>query len=150
LKNLLFETCELHAPNGITSKTDTHYVFTQLDPNNTLFMDQLYHDCASILNQYKIAVKIPKFNVADPEGSGFKYPIYREQGKNPSMYLKLYKYNMGQTLFTDSYGNPVPWDLLYGTDFKFIPLLHIKKIYVGYQKASICIQIKSAVITSVN
>jgi hypothetical protein len=46
---------------------------------------------------------------------------------------------------------PVPWDrdLLYVIDFKFIPLLYTKKILVGHDVASIQIEIKSAIITSI-
>src|SRR5690606_39260936 len=45
-------------------------------------------------------------------------------------------------------GTAVPWELLMGVEMEFVPLIHIKRIYVGGGKASIQMEVVSAVLTS--
>lgn len=95
----------------------------------------------------------------------------RIQGRNPSMFLKCFRRGFGplqeKTNFvkpmkkTDAKGHPVfdengeeevdyesmDWELLKGVEMKFIPLVHIKKIYVGGGKASIQMEMVSAIVT---
>jgi hypothetical protein len=42
---------------------------------------------------------------------------------------------------------PIDWELLKGVEMKFIPLVHIKKIYVGGGKASLQMEVVSAIVT---
>lgn len=92
-------------------------------------------------------------------------------GRNPSMFLKCFQRGPEQTLFhravqkTDpktgqvvinpATGNPaityvpIDWELVKGSEIKFIPLVYIKKIYNGGGKCSLQMEVKSAVVTSI-
>lgn len=95
-------------------------------------------------------------------------------GRNPSMFLKCFRRGFGalqeKTLFVkptkvvDDAGKPVlddngeeevsyepiDWELLKGVEMKFIPLVHIKKIYVGGGKASLQMEVVSAIVTYIS
>lgn len=106
------------------------------------------------------------------------YPIDKitgeiAQGRNPTLYLKCYKRGFGameeKTQFyrpvkkTNVKGEPVlndkgkqeitneqiDWKLVQGVEMEFIPLVHVKKIYVGGGKASLQMEMVSAVVTSI-
>jgi len=122
-------------------------------------LNEAHMACAYIIGQYKGALKMYDFDHNRPGGL-FKNPIYypRDQvtgnlieGKNPSIYLKLFKRGFGateeKTLFTDLSGNPIRWELLEGVEMRFIPLVQFEKIYVGGGKASLQLKIVSAVVT---
>jgi hypothetical protein len=123
---------------------------------------QIHGGCAYILSQMKGAVKLYNFNAQMAEATGLKNPIYRArdevtgeviQGRAPSMFLKLFSRGKApmveQTLFTGLDGKPIPWALMAGVEMKFIPLIHVKRIYVGGGKASIQMEVVSAIVTSI-
>ena len=55
-----------------------------------------------------------------------------------------------QTLFTGIDGKNISWNLLQNVEMKFIPLLYIKRMYVGGGKGSIQIELVSAIVTSIH
>lgn len=173
LNDFLFEACEMDSKFGIQSKVGQsgrpeHSIMVTLDGNiadQARFIEttgQLHAGCAYILGQMKGGVKLPLFNAQMAEATGLKNPVHRPrdevtgeliQGRNPSMFLKLFSRGkppmVEQTLFTGLDGKPIPWTLLTGVEIKFIPLIHVKRIYVGGGKASIQMEVTSAVVTSV-
>lgn len=176
LKEFFFEGCELNTQFGIQSKPGQsgrieHSVMCRFDSNNqehNNFIEavgQIHAGCAYILSQMKGSVKLYNFNASSPqmaEATGLKNPIYRArdevtgeviQGRSPSMFLKLFSRGkpplIEQTLFTGLDGKPIPWALMKGVEMKFIPLIHVKRIYVGGGKASIQMEVISAVVTSI-
>lgn len=173
INDCFIEGCEMETPFGIQSKTsqngrDEHSVMCRFDIGNQEHnrwietINQLHMGCAAILQQNKGLVKFFNFNAQMAEATGLKNPIYRPkdqvtgepiQGRSPSMFLKLFSRGtppMGsQTLFTDLSGTPISWKLLQNVIMKFIPLIHVKRIYVGGGKASIQMEVVSAIVTSV-
>jgi len=174
LNDFLYEGCEMESPYGITcnegqSGRKEYSVMCKFDLNdaeNVRFIEstnQIHWGCAHILHSMKGVVKLPHFNKDNPEmieGTGLKNPIFRPrdpttseviQGRAPSMYLKLF--NRGkppmveQTLFTGLDGKPIPWALLQGVEMKFFPLILVKRIYIGGGKASIQMEVQSAIVT---
>jgi len=125
-------------------------------------MDNLYQGTAFILNTMKVQVGLRHFNMEAAEATGLKRPIYRPydkvtgdpiQGRAPSMFLKLFRRGKApfaeETLFTGLDEKPIPWTLLQNVEMRFIPLIHVKRIYVGGGKASIQMEVVSAVVTSI-
>lgn len=173
LNDFLIEACELETSVGIQSKPGQsgrveHSIMCKFDMNNphhSRFVETIGHihsGAAYILSQMKGGVKLYNFDPKMSEATGLKNPVYRArdqvtgeivQGRSPSMFLKLFSRGQGvlaeQTLFTGLDGKPVPWTLLQGVEMKFIPLIHVKRIYVGGGKASVQMEVVSAVITSV-
>lgn len=173
LKDFFFEGCEMETNSGIQSIINhdgatKHYIFTQFDSNNPIHtqwiasMRKIYDDCVDLLYSIKKKIKMYGFDKNYPEWTGFKFPLYYPRDNNtgeilkdkpPSMFLKLFgngrRLNQEQTLFTDMHGNPVPWELLSNIQMKFIPLIHIKYIYVNNSRASIQMHLQSAIITSI-
>lgn len=173
LNDFKFEGCEMSSSYGIQSKPGPsgrmdHSIMSRFDMNDkeqTAFIDKMgevHSGCAYILQQMKGAVKLYNFNAQMAEATGLKSPIYRArdemtgeivQGRAPSIFLKLFSRGkepfVEQTLFTDLDGKPIPWALLKNVEMKFIPLLHIKRIYIGGGKASIQMEVVSAIVTSV-
>lgn len=176
LNEFLFEGCEMDTQFGIQSKPGQsgrveHSIMCRFDANNqehNRFIEsvgQIHAGCAYILAQMKGAVKLYNFNATSPqmaEATGLKNPVYRArdevtgeviQGRAPSMFLKLFSRGKApmveQTLFTGLDGKPIPWALMQGVEMKFIPLIHVKRIYVGGGKASIQMEVVSAVVTSI-
>jgi hypothetical protein len=173
LNDFLFEGCEMDTHFGIQSKPGQsgrveHSVMCRFDGNNTehnRFIEsvgQIHAGCAYIISQMKGAVKLYNFNAQMAEATGLKNPIYRArdevtgeviQGRAPSMFLKLFSRGkppmLEQTLFTGLDGKPISWALMQGVEMKFIPLIHVKRIYVGGGKASIQMEVVSAVVTSI-
>lgn len=168
--DFLIEGCEMRSDMGISVKENnnkTEYSilvkFDMNDPKQALFVDVLDQISAAtvyVLGQYKGVVKMPHFNPNIPAATGLKPIVYRSldengqaiQGRRPSMYFKLFQrgkapYNE-QTLFTNVDGTPVPWEALKYAEISFRPLIHIKRIYIGSGKASVQMEIKSAVLTA--
>lgn len=132
------------------------------DPKCELFIkkySEMFNKTAAILEKNRVAVKLPAFKGEMSEMCGYKHPIYYPTdkvtgekiiGRNPSMYVKLHKAGAGhleeKTLFTDLKRNPIDWKLLYGVEMNMIPLVHVKKIYIGV-KPSLQMEIVSAVVT---
>ena len=173
LSDFMLEGCEMETGSGIQSKTGPsgrmeHSVMCRFNNNNPEHvrfietMNQLHGGSAYILQQMKGAVKLYNFNAQMAEATGLKNPVYRArdemtgepiQGRAPSMFLKLFSHGkppmVEQTLFTGLDGKPIPWTLMQNVEMKFIPLIHIKRIYVGGGKASIQMQVLSAIVTSI-
>lgn len=173
LNDFLLEGPEIESSTGIQSKPSQsnnarmeHSIpcrFDIGDPEQNRFIDVMnavHRACSHILGTMKGTVKMIHFNPNAPDAL-FRNPIYRPydestgeilQGRSPSMFLKLFsrgKVGMEeQTLFTGVDGNPIPWALLNGVEMKFIPLIHIKRIYVG-SKASLQMEVQSAIVTSI-
>jgi hypothetical protein len=172
LNDFLFEFCELESKFGIQAKPGssgrTEYsLMSKFDSNKPdhnqciSAINEIHRGSSYVLQQYKGVVKMYNFNAQMAEATGFKNPVYRPrdeatgdiiQGRAPSMFLKLF--NRGappmveQTLFTGPDQKPIPWTLLTGVEMKFIPLVHIKRVYVG-SKASLQMEVVSAVVTSI-
>lgn len=162
LRPFLLEACQLNSKLGI-AKYDNFpnahpSIGCQLDldnPDHSRFIDtinQVYTACTFILGQMKGCVKMHRFNPALPETSGFHFPLYKprdpitchELPGAPSIYLKL----NAQTLFVDITGRIIPHDLLTKTEMTFIPLLHVKSIYIR-EFACLQMTIQSAIVTSI-
>jgi len=174
LNDFLLEFCEMETSLGIQSKQGQsgkmeHSIMCKFDNNNpeqnkTIeVMDQLYLGCAYILGTVKVQVGLRHFNPEQAEATGLKRPVYRPydkvtgeliQGRAPSMFLKLFSRGKApyaeQTLFTDITGKPIPWTLLQNVNMKFIPLVHVKRMYIGGGKASIQMEVVSAIVTSIS
>ena len=173
LNDFLFEGCEMETAFGIQSKPGQsgrveHSIMCRFDsanPEHNGFIEsvgQIHGGCAFILHQMKGAVKLYNFNKDMAEATGLKNPVYRARdevtgdvipGRAPSMFLKLFSRGkppmVEQTLFTEPNGKIIPWALLQGVEMKFVPLIHVKRIYVGGGKASIQMEVVSAVVTSI-
>jgi hypothetical protein len=175
LNDFLIEGCEMKTDIGVQSKPSIgnptrldHSVMVKFDENNQeqgdfiKCMEAVYEGCGYILHQYKGNVKIPHFNTSMAVATGFKGLVYRPidevtsqpiQGRAPSMYFKLFSRGKApfveQTLFTGLDGKPISWTLLQGVEMKFIPLLHIKRVYIGGGKASIQMDMMSAIVTDI-
>lgn len=173
LNDFMLEGCEMDTGFGIQSKAGQsgrmeHSVMCRFDNNNPEHarwietMGQLHGGCAYILSQMKGVVKLYNFNAQMAEATGLKNPVYRArdevtgdviQGRAPSMFLKLFSRGKGnmveQTLFTGLDGKPIPWALMQNVEMKFIPLIHVKRMYIGGGKASIQMEVVSAIVTSI-
>ena len=171
LNEFIIEGCEMESKSGIQSKTgpsgrSEHSIMCSFDINNPdqarfiETMSQIHGGCAYILQQFKGAVKLPHFNAGMAEATGLKNPVYRPrdevsgepiQGRSPSIFWKLFSRGkpplVEQTLFTDLEAKPIPWNLLTSVNMKFIPLIHVKRIYIGGGKASIQMEVISAIVT---
>jgi hypothetical protein len=158
----------IQSKQGQSGKME-HSIMCKFDTNNPEHnktidvMDQLHLGCAYILGTTKVQVNLRHFNPDQAEATGLKRPLYRPydkvtgepiQGRAPSMFLKLFSRGKApyaeQTLFTDIKGKPIPWTLLQNVNMKFIPLIHVKRIYIGGGKASIQMEVVSAIVTSVS
>jgi hypothetical protein len=174
LNDFMLEGPEMTTSFGIQSKQSPsgrmeHSIMCKFDMTNTEQLafintfDDIHKGFAGILAQIKGAVKLYNFNPQMAEATGLKNPIYKSrdeltgeviQGRPPSIFLKLFSRGKGamaeQTLFTGIDGNNISWNLLQNVEMKFIPLLHIKRMYVGGGKASIQIELVSAIVTSIH
>ena len=121
-------------------------------------MDATYKACTELIHKNRAALKLPHFMKENPEGSGFKHPVYYPRdkvtleivpGKSPSMYLQLSIRKDSRTMFCGLDEKPISWDLLKNVQMSFIPLIHFEKIYVGGGKPSLQMKLVSGVVTSV-
>lgn len=173
LDDFLLEGCEMETKVGIQSKPGQsgridHSIMVKFNTNDDSqnkfikTMNDIHGGSAFILNSMKGVVKMFNFNKDMAEATGFKNPIYRPRdeltgevnlGRAPSMFMKLFSRGkppmVEQTLFTDLDGKPISWSLLEGVELKFIPLIHIKRVYIGGGKASLQMEVVSAIVTSI-
>jgi hypothetical protein len=118
--------------------------------------------CAENLDKVAGSVGLMNFNIDMPAATGFKDPMYYPRDKItrklvpgglPSMYYKLFVRGKPpyeeRTLFTHVGGKVVSWASLKMVYMKYIPLFHIKGIYAGGGKASIQMEMVSAIITDI-
>lgn len=167
VRDFLFEACELETNTGIRFYNDERPKYKILckldehDPDQAVFTDvmtQIYNACSNIISSAKSVVKMSAFDKTKPEETGFSNPInyprdlYTDEirkDEQPSIYFKLINKGSIQTVFTDIDGKQIPWDLLKNVEMKFIPLIHVKNIYIGNTRAWLQMEIKSAIVTSV-
>lgn len=173
LSEFLFEGCELETRYGLQSKAGAsgrvdYSIMCSFDNGNQEHQKcleafkQIHEGCATILALQKGGVKMHHFNAKSAEATGLKSPVYYTRddttgeiipGRPPRMYFKMFKRGKDhleeKTLFTDIKGNQIPWELLDGVEMKFIPLLHIKRIFIVGGKASIQMEMQSAIVTSI-
>ena len=133
-------------------------------------MNNLWLTLAFYLHQVKGQVQLGTFLIYNPADKSpdkmvmpdlvetkFRCPIYFTKdngeivaGKPATQYLKLYqrgsKMAPEKTLFTDLDGKAIDWNLLQSVEMDCVPLLHIKKIYVGGDKARLQSEVISAVV----
>lgn len=174
LNEFMLEGPELTSSLGVTSSpghnnNQINYTlptrFNLCDPEQVKFidvMDKIYFDTAKLFHTHRVALRKPHFNCETPEVSDYKRPIYRPvdkstgvvlEGRPPSMYFKLFKRGTPpmeqKTMFIDLNGQEIKWELLSGVEMRFIPLLHVKRIYLGSGAPSLQIELFSAVVKSV-
>lgn len=82
----------------------------------------------------KPLVKAPLYHKLGPDGT-------RVAGTSPSQYVKLMKFDNGQTPFFDLKDQVVPWDKLVDVQFLCIPTVRYRHLYTG-AKSSAQIQVK--------
>ena len=164
----LFELPEVTTISGITESDiggrKKFSIPISLNPSNEehkkciLLMDATYKSCTELIHKNRAGLKLPHFMKENPEGSGFKHPVYYPRdkvtleivpGKSPSMYLQLSIRKDSRTMFCGLDEKPISWDLLKNVQMSFIPLLHFEKIYVGGGKPSLQMKLVSGVVTSV-
>jgi hypothetical protein len=168
--DFILEGCEMEAPKGLQTSTrdnckTEHKIFTILDhkkPTCIRFIDtidNIYIDSVNMINHFKDELQLKHFNRQNTDcffKNFLRYPqdhCTRKIIPNsaPSMYLKLVfnENNLEQTIFTDQEGKFIAWNELVAVKFTFIPKIHIKSIYVGYQ-CSFRIEVPNATITSIH
>jgi len=174
LNDFMLEGPEMETAFGIQTKqspsgrmeSSIMCKFDMSNPDQLAFIntfDDIHKGFAGILTLIKGAVKLYNFNAQMAEATGLKNPIYKSrdeltgeviQGRSPSIFLKLFNRGKGamaeQTLFTGIDGKNISWNLLQNVEMKFIPLLYIKRMYVGGGKGSIQIELVSAIVTSIH
>ena len=133
-------------------------------------INAIHKACCQIIGKCKGAVKMFDFDPNAP-GQSFKNPIYKSrdkvtgeiiEGRDSAFFLKCFKRGYGATEEKTLFHRPVkvmkdgkeviqyetiPWELVKGVELRFIPLVHVKKIYVGGGKASLQMEVVSAVVT---
>ena len=169
--DLYLELCEMKA-GGLVSKTppgsakvetSVQIRFTPGNEDHEKVIncfDEIYKACAQGIENHKGPLKMASFRVEAAE-MVIKHPIYRPVdpvtcvplvGRSPCMYLKCFTRGTPpyeeKTLFTRPDKTIIDWSLLYNSDITFIPLIHLKRIYVG-SKPSIQLELFSAVVTSI-
>lgn len=178
LNDFLLEFPEVTSPRGIESKKNQsgrmeHSIMIRFDPGNAehsrliQVLTQLHRDEAQVLGGKKGAVGLRTFDPNNPVATGMKELVYYPydkmtgeliEGRAPSMYIKMFTRGEGamkeQTLFTAPPVDGekpvvVPWELLYSAELTFVPLMLVKRIYIGGGKASIQMEMQSAIITGV-
>jgi hypothetical protein len=131
-------------------------------------IQSLHKVCCNLINKEKKELKMFDFNPEYP-GYMFKSPIYYsrcqltgniQEGRNPSMFVKLMTNRNNESLFTypninsiDKKTNypqlePVEWSLLEDVDMILAPLIKFEKIHIG-QKASLQCKLVNALILNV-
>jgi hypothetical protein len=169
LDDAMVEGCEMESPDGIRSTVKdgkTQYsVMVRFDNSieSNGFVScvgKIHMRTAAILGSVKGAVGLHEFDAERPNAL-YKNPIYRPrdpttgnliEGKPPSIYFKLFKRGKdesNETMFTDLEGKRIPWALLKNVKVKFVPLIHIKRIYVG-AKPSLQMEMVSAIVTDIH
>lgn len=110
--------------------------------------EKIYQSCSEHLFANRGPIKRPKFDKNNPEGSGFKNPIYYPRdpvtfeiipGKMANIYLQLLNRGSDRATFIDIKERNLTWEQLKDVDMKFYPLILFDKIYIG---SSISIQHK--------
>lgn len=166
-KEFRLEGCEMTSRYGINSQIGQsgkleHSLSVGFDSANddqNRFLDtirRIHSGSCYIVDQFKNPLGMFDFNGSAP-GAVFKVPIITPRDKETGavipgrplmMYFKLFKTASGGcTEFTDLYGNVQPWEILTKKEFSFIPLFHVRSIYIGGGKCSLQIVMVSAVIT---
>lgn len=146
---------ELESFDGIESKEFmgklVHQIKASLSlscPEKSAFVTcihKIYAKARAYLYERRVSLlKKTERTTEDSIGESFKIPLYYPtdkqsgevvEGKDPSIYIKCFKYGEGsletKTVFTRPDGVVIPWERLTPAHIKFIPLFHVKGIYVG-------------------
>ncbi len=144
-------------------------MFDMLNQDHKLFvdkMDELHLDCIDLFIKNKTDLPadckqtLSKVEIAK---AVVKHPIYYPkddndkliEGKSPSCFFKLFKRQndngrVYKTVFVDPNGEDIPWEYLIGTEFKFIPLIHVRRLMCVSCKLIITIEMTSAIVTAVS
>lgn len=86
---------------------------------------------------------MPEFNKDHPQTTGF--PLSFDQ-----VPIRLINNNCGhKTIFSDTQGHILSWDLLQNVTLTMIPLLHIRGLHIKGGVATLQILLESAIVTSV-
>jgi len=110
--------------------------------------EKIYDACAEHLYNNRGPIKRPKFDRKNPEGSGFKNPVFYARdpvsfepipGKMATIYLQLLNRGSDRTNFLDLKERNLTWDHLKDVEMNFYPVVLFDKIYIG---SSISIQHK--------
>lgn len=155
------------AGEGAFTKED-HSLMVRFEQSNQEQMNlldkftEIHQGATLILDNFKEQVGLPEFMKDRPTASGFKTMHAKPrdkmtkkiiEGKPTVMYFKLFSRGKGinadRTLFTDAAGTPIPWTVLVNVEMKFIPNFRIKNIYIGGGKASIQMEMASAIVTDI-
>lgn len=140
-------------------------IFNLQDQDNQVCLkkfDEFHMGAAEAFAEHKGDCGMFNFDPKNP-GDSFKCPVYykqnpktgkREEGQNPSMWVKLNHWKNNKTLFTalpvgDEKPEPIDWSLLYDVDIKFVPLVQAHHIYAGSGKAVIQMKLVSAIILDI-
>jgi len=123
---------------------------------------KVHQTCSDSIKPVRVKVGMPHFDPKLSEATGFTFPLYYPKdketgeiinGKNPSCFLKMkyaeYGKRTDKALFTDMNGNAIDWKLMENVEMKFIPLVHIEKLYIGGGKIRLQMKCISAVVTSI-
>jgi hypothetical protein len=171
LDELYIEGPEMYSEYGVIVREYNNGPATsmaaKLDKNNpehNKFKDIIKRIYVAYINKLlpiKTSVGIPGFMPNLPMETGFKPPIYvrRDEsgqpipGIDPTFDAKVVtpKWSYGEkTLFTFPNLEEIPnaIHILENAEVKFVPVYHIKKVYIGGGKASMQIELKSAIIKS--
>jgi hypothetical protein len=177
VKILKFEAPELTTTWGINEQVSKfgdgkiqYSIACTMDMNNPKhvayidFLDNiLYSTVAKHLGTVKMQIGMKHFDPANPKPNELStfvyYPRDKVSGdileeKPPAVYHSIYRRvskangNVYNTIFIGLDHKEVSWDVLKGVNMNFIPLMQVNRIFIG-TKASIQIEMQSAVITSV-
>lgn len=161
---------------GPSGRPDYSIMVGLPDKGNTQVLTQklneIHKACCKIVHQKKAAVRMFEFDPERP-GSSFKNPIWKSRdkitgellpGRDSTVFLKCFKRGYGATEEKTLFHRPVsivkdgkvctsyesiPWEIVKNVELRFIPLIHIKKIYVGGGKASLQMEMVSAIVTHI-
>jgi hypothetical protein len=123
---------------------------------------KIHQSCSDAIKPVRVKVSMPHFDPKLAEATGFTFPLYYPKdketgeiinGKNPSCFLKMkyaeYGKRTDKALFTDMNGNGIDWKLMENVEMKFIPLVHIEKLYIGGGKIRLQMKCISAIVTNI-
>lgn len=150
-------------PNNTTGAMDTSIMcsYSETNEEESAFLDviqAIFDKTAQNLFAVRGLVKMTFFNATMAEATGLKNQVYRARdpltseiipGRNASIYWKFFDRGQGgKTLITDLNGKAIPWEVLYGNEVTFVPVIRFKHVYVG-TKASIQAEIESAFVVDI-
>jgi len=121
-------------------------------------LQKLHRRCCEILEEKRTAVGLPRFT-ADRADNFTECWTFRKDkttgaitGTTPDMYLKIFKRGEGpyaeQTQFFGANNEKIGWTMMKGVQIEYIPLMHVKRIYIG-SKQSVQMDLAQAIVTDI-